>query len=327
MWYIQRFDLANHPKPLPDLHWWKRSDKYYNLTYINLTTDFGTLVDYAGFNFLLNNHKCDNEPHLFLVVFVHSSPTHFLRRLTIRSTWGSNRSVAGKSIQLVFMLGAVKDAQLQQSIIREQEHYGDLVQGNFIDSYRNLTYKHAMGLKWVTYFCHHAKYILKTDDDIFVDIFQFIDYLQASFGHITPPNLMMCFLIPYPNPKRSQRSKWRVSFKEYKNRKYPPYCSGWIIVMSPDVVFRLYLETFQVPYFWVDDVYISGILAQRINIQHIDLTYKLAITEEKIKNWLTDDKLTLPSMFGYPDMDISTINGLWKKTLLYYMKKNQQVLQ
>ncbi|XP_023235638.1 beta-1,3-galactosyltransferase 5-like [Centruroides sculpturatus] len=327
IWYIQQFNPTSQPKPLPSIHWWKKSYENYNLTYINLTTDFDTLIDYKGFKFLLNSRKCDDQPKLFLIIFVHSSPTHFQRRATIRSTWGKDRTVAGKSVRLVFMLGTVNDLQLQQSIIREQQLFGDLVQGNFVDSYRNLTYKHVMGLKWVTYFCRQVKYILKTDDDVYVDIFQFISYLYAAFGYFPSPNLMMCFVIPSPNPKRSQRSKWRVSFKEYRNQKYPPYCSGWAIVTSPDVVFRLYIESFRVPYFWVDDVYVSGILAQKLNIHHIDLTYKLAITNQKITQWLEDDKLSLPSLFGYPDMDISTINALWKKTLHYYMNKDKQILQ
>lgn len=48
------------------------------------------------------------------------------------------------------MLGAVNNESLQNAINEESERYHDLVQGNFVDSYRNLTYKHVMGLKWIT---------------------------------------------------------------------------------------------------------------------------------------------------------------------------------
>ena len=54
----------------------------------------------------------------------------------------------------------------------ESTDHGDLVQGSFTDSYRNLTYKNVMGLLWVTQFCSHAQYIVKTDDDMFLDMFE-----------------------------------------------------------------------------------------------------------------------------------------------------------
>lgn len=40
----------------------------------------------------------------------------------------------------------------------------------FQDSYHNLTLKTVMGLKWMSIFCPHAKFILKTDDDIYVNV-------------------------------------------------------------------------------------------------------------------------------------------------------------
>jgi hypothetical protein len=32
-----------------------------------------------------------------------------------------------------------------------------------------MTYKHIMALKWVVYFCPGVRYVLKTDDDTFVN--------------------------------------------------------------------------------------------------------------------------------------------------------------
>ena len=40
----------------------------------------------------------------------------------------------------------------------------------FQDIYYNLTLKTVMGLKWTSIYCNQAKYIMKTDDDIFVNI-------------------------------------------------------------------------------------------------------------------------------------------------------------
>ena len=40
----------------------------------------------------------------------------------------------------------------------------------FQDTYRNLTLKTVMGLKWSAIFCPQARHVMKTDDDIFVNV-------------------------------------------------------------------------------------------------------------------------------------------------------------
>ena len=40
----------------------------------------------------------------------------------------------------------------------------------FQDSYHNLTLKTVMGLKWVKDHCSQARFVMKTDDDIFVNL-------------------------------------------------------------------------------------------------------------------------------------------------------------
>jgi len=91
--------------------------------------------------------------------------------------------------------------------------------------------------------------------------------------------------------------------------------------MSFDVVFQLYLESSHVAYFWVDDVLISGVLAQRIGIKHDDLTPRLALGENDIENWLNDGEVSVPPLFGQPNSDRHTIIALWNKTINYYRIK------
>ena len=69
------------------------------------------------------------------------------------------------------MLGYSLEQTQQDSIRNESLVHGDIVQGNFLDSYKNLTYKTVMGHMWVSRFCRQAQFVMKTDDDIYLDLY------------------------------------------------------------------------------------------------------------------------------------------------------------
>ena len=64
------------------------------------------------------------------------------------------------------------DENIQRSLEEESQEYGDLVQGDFLDNYYNLSYKAIMGNLWVAEFCSQAEFLVKTDDDMFVDMYE-----------------------------------------------------------------------------------------------------------------------------------------------------------
>ena len=70
-------------------------------------------------------------------------------------------------------------------IKQESTKHQDIVQGGFLDTYHNLSYKAILGNLWVSEFCNQAEFVVKTDDDMFVDLYevshQFSQYLQHLF--------------------------------------------------------------------------------------------------------------------------------------------------
>ncbi|KAJ2939279.1 hypothetical protein O0L34_g13375 [Tuta absoluta] len=75
--------------------------------------------------------------------------------------------------KLVFLLGMPQkeNSTVQKKIEDEKETHNDIIQEGFIDSYNNLTLKSIMMLKWVTKKCNESvRYILKTDDDTYVNM-------------------------------------------------------------------------------------------------------------------------------------------------------------
>ena len=272
--------------------------------------DRNTLIDVRNFDFELNNFPCNGSNSLLLLVLVHSAPGNVDKRRTIRETWGQNSA----SHRVLFLLGEVESPQAQAALEEENRTYRDLVQGRFLDSYRNMTYKHVMALKWTTYFCQGARYLLKTDDDVFVNSPALLDFLAQDLSPWGARRLILCEPFPFAYVKRSYRSKWRVSPQEYPGRTYPAYCSGWAVLYSPDVVFMLYREAQRGEYFWIDDVHVTGTLAARVNLTQTPLG-SLVLSPEQVESLVgTKDNVSEMGMFlfGSPNLSLTEIQRLWQ---------------
>lgn len=281
--------------------------------------DYTRLVDLTDFRFLKLsscNESASAVPPLLLVL-VHSAPGNFLKRQTIRSTWGSSRN----GMRLIFLLGKAPEEEEAQLTIEQRVH-GDVVQGNFRDAYRNMTYKHVMALKYAAYHCPRARYVLKTDDDVFVNMPTVIAFLSVELSAYGARRLLLCRPVYDSMAKRSYRSKWRVSYKEYPNYHYPTYCPGWALLYSPDVVFSLYREAQKAAYFWIDDVLITGIMAKRAHLEITPLPRVLLLSRESVDLLLrsNDSWPSMPYTFLYGPLDMrrSDMYALWNVVSHYY---------
>lgn len=108
--------------------------------------DKSTLINIKDFRFTINHSPC-NRTQPLLLMLVHSAPENSLKRHVVRETWGQQTS----DVTLLFLVGY--SGRYQSKLEEENKRYQDLIQGNFLDAYRNMTYKHVMGLKWATYYC------------------------------------------------------------------------------------------------------------------------------------------------------------------------------
>lgn len=260
--------------------------KYHILTMENVTSkpfelrslsdgDLHSLIDLPSFNFNINQKVCNNNNDTLLVIaLVHTAPDHYAKRQAIRDTWA-------KMIPTLFFIGLTDSNVTQNNIVLENQLYSDIVQGDFIDCYRNLTYKHVMVLKWTLYYCPCARYLLKIDDDTIVNAPYLLEILNQRLSPLGARDLLMCQLNFSTMVKRTYRSKWRVSYAEYPDRWYPVYCRGWAIIYSPDVIYKLYTEAQVTPYFWIDDVHITGTIASKQNITQTDMS-EIAVNESDV---------------------------------------------
>ena len=59
-----------------------------------------------------------------------------------------------------------------------------------------------------------------------------------------------------------RKGKWGITKEEYSDDVYPNYCSGSAFLMSIDAAISMHRASYYVPFFWVDDFYLTGLLVR-----------------------------------------------------------------
>jgi hypothetical protein len=104
----------------------------------------------------------------------------------------------------VFLLGVDPgNVELQISVEREQQKYGDIVQADFIDSYFNNTIKTMMGFKWAVTLCPNSKFYMFNDDDMYISTKNVLRFIRNPTQY---PEYLETPVIAGKQDKRVQRS-------------------------------------------------------------------------------------------------------------------------
>ncbi|XP_055957479.1 beta-1,3-galactosyltransferase 1-like [Patella vulgata] len=212
-------------------------------------------------DYLLNNISiCDTE--ISILFIIHSAIDNFEQRQRVRSTYALRKRYLPNEVRVIFLLGRKIDNGRQGEIIREHGEHGDIIQGDFIDSYHNLTHKGVMGLRWVSENCRSVKYTIKLDDDAVFDTKLFFDKMFEKYGG--RKRTMWCTVCYRSGIFRE--GKWKVRKDEFKGYKRWPwaYCAGFAVIITGDLPPALYRSSLASPFFWIDDVYLFGMLPHRV---------------------------------------------------------------
>ncbi|XP_064546782.1 uncharacterized protein LOC135434213 [Drosophila montana] len=207
-----------------------------------------------------------NGDTIRLLVLITSAQTHSDARMSIRQTWGHYG--VRRDISMAFVVGRGTNETVNAALSQENFMYGDLIRGNFIDSYNNLTLKTISSLEWVDQHCQRAKYILKTDDDMFINVPRLLSFLKqlekrkqkrAIFGRLAKKW----------KPIRNKKSKYYVSTDQFPASVFPSFTTGPAYVMTGEVVHDLYVRSLKTVYLKLEDVFTTGIVAQSLGIERL----------------------------------------------------------
>lgn len=211
------------------------------------------------------------KERLYMLVLVLSAPANFKQREQTRAqNWAPHNLHRGK-IQIVFLLGRVKDQHLQDELEKENSEWGDILQFSVEDGYHNLPYKTIAGFLWSANLpeANKPRYIVKLDDDIRVDTTALVSIMEEKYPEPISPNIntLHCVVLKNMRPTRSSESvnsKFAVSAAEYVRDKYPEYCNGWLYVLHPDMAERIAVAASTTPFLFVDDIFVTGLARERV---------------------------------------------------------------
>ncbi|CAH8839259.1 unnamed protein product [Trichobilharzia szidati] len=274
-------------------------------------------------DFIFNQPNfCVKHTNLWILIVVHTHPSNKHKRDLIRGTWGSLNRVNNRKIGVLFFMGLSNNLEEQKIIEEEERMHNDIVQRAFLEHYHNMTRKHLTVMEWIsTGYCNKVPFLVKADDDTFIDIFHLVNYLEnrqtqlnSSFYCSATANVKV------KRPNHMKNSKWEITNKEFSDNVFPTYCEGFGYVMDMKLAPYLYWCSMFTSPIWIDDVYVTGILAENLGIQRIPFQsghgyYNLKPGRE---DGSLADSIFLISLYNefYP----LTFQEMWRESVMYSMQ-------
>ncbi|KAK7868248.1 hypothetical protein R5R35_000647 [Gryllus longicercus] len=214
------------------------------------------------------------------LVAVVSHAAHFAARDAQRRAW-PDAELAALGACRVFLLArpplrsppapapAVHDA-----LRDEQRRHGDLLQGDWAEGYRLLLRKHLLALRWLVRCCARAHLLLKMDDDVAADVPWLLEHARRHLRGREGQAVLLGHVLAGAAPQRAPGDKWRLSREEFAADAFPRFVSGWAYVATAaaaSALLRIVDSAARPAPLWIDDVYITGVLAETAGVPRWDL--------------------------------------------------------
>lgn len=251
--YLPPYKPAPAPSQLPEPDW--EDPGPYHVAYPR------------NYCFTLDDTSVCRNSKPFILLLVPVAPSDVTARNIIRSSWGRRAEVRDQLVQTLFFVGVRTGAgseHLQELLRQENQQHHDLIQSNFIDSYRNLTIKTMMMLEWLSAHCSSsATFAVKVDSDMFLHIPNLVDLLLRPN---TPKSGYMTGLVWWHSPVlRNPSNKFYMPMEVIAESAYPPYPLGMTYILSLDLPRKILDVSRQIKPIYIEDAYL-GMCLKRLRI-------------------------------------------------------------
>ncbi|XP_024072113.1 UDP-GlcNAc:betaGal beta-1,3-N-acetylglucosaminyltransferase 8 [Terrapene carolina triunguis] len=220
-----------------------------------------------SFPLLVNQpRKCAGN-RTFLLLAIKSVPGNFAARQAVRETWGREGEPGGQPVRTLFLMGAARgqhQPDLRHLIAYESRAYGDVLVWDFEDTFFNLTLKDFLFLGWALAHCPDARFVLKGDDDVFINTPRVLAFLGPLTGR-RAQTLYTGQVMANASPFRQATSKYYIPESFYAG-PYPAYAGGGGYIFSGRLAPALFLVAQHLAFYPIDDVY-TGLCFQALGVR------------------------------------------------------------
>jgi hypothetical protein len=184
-----------------------------------------------------NSDACLNEPVDLLIIII-SKSENYKTRDAIRRTWGSGKNLGEySSINIKFFFLIDVDEKLGESIRLESNLFHDIIQVKLPQQYTLVTHRVLSLFEWSFRYCRTAKFLFKTDDDIFINLILLLKFisplLTQSINNSFSTTEMNIYGHKYSNATVIRSAidlvgvRYIITHDEYPCRNYPDCLSGF----------------------------------------------------------------------------------------------------
>ena len=127
-------------------------------------------------------------------------------------------------IKVIFILGSSNDSKVEENVLKEDMKHKDILQFHFIDSYHNCLLKSIGALRWTLFYCKSAKFIMKVDDDMIVNVNKLVKFVHDNNN----ATKSIYGKVHDSKPIRWPKSKWYINQKAYSTPDYLRLYAGLV---------------------------------------------------------------------------------------------------
>ncbi|XP_036369223.1 lactosylceramide 1,3-N-acetyl-beta-D-glucosaminyltransferase-like isoform X2 [Octopus sinensis] len=237
----------------------------------------------------------DERLNIVFLFAVKSYPENYELRKAVRETWGTYINPSSKS-KILFYMGLSSRPEVNIKVAEESNHYEDIFQAQFIDSFERQSLCTLTAFKHILVTYAQIRFLFKIEDSTFINIPHLIRVLKSNEYLLR--NFIMGRIINNTQPQRDKKSPWYVSKDVYSPDFYPNYAQGFAYLFSGNLIQHFVQESFKVPLLGIEDIFVTGILARNLNVNYIHST-KFGMPKDSCENSLY---IAIPHLYTVEDM-------------------------
>jgi hypothetical protein len=167
-----------------------------------------------------------------------SKSVNYKIRDAIRRTWASGKNLGNySSINIKYFFFTDCDEKLSNNIRLENNLFHDIIQVELPQQYTLVTHRVLSLFEWSFRYCRTAKFLFKTDDDIFVNVILLLKFLSPLIKDRTNKSFRTSDMTIYgykhhhPGVFRNANdpvgARYVVTIDEFPCAHYPDFLSGF----------------------------------------------------------------------------------------------------